>query len=403
MATPNKQGVPGKQAFLTGLELEEPTYHTTSSSSEFRELAALDQPQAAAFRVEDARLPLQEQSLVVSLEQTQNGANVQPVFPLPESLPLEKVKKNCAINIEFSGTEQNRARAVWAGCFASPAADSIVADLFWWTICYYFKSGEQVEEEDLLFDRISMNYVAMFAAVPPSKRDFFFPHFPDAIAQAVLYCLFLAYPKSRTHFSDTFRRDLVSRVSYWFTGFRPQFLSISHWKLNLGGGDVLQSAGGGRGAIPALTAGSSSNEATRALLDQAKLDDSPIKQRPPRVLRTLRHSPLLEHFVKQQKFGSANLVKGLKMQLTESEEHVLQLDRKHSKLPGQAAAATKVSEDLLLEYEKMSQELRKEENAFAAKTRSAEHAVDAKKKEVLRKSPHDFANYLVSLKLLQSE
>mmetsp|Transcript_22459 Transcript_22459/g.56763 ORF Transcript_22459/g.56763 Transcript_22459/m.56763 type:complete len:392 (+) Transcript_22459:251-1426(+) len=389
-----------KQSFLTGLDLEEPVYHTTSSSSEFKEIAAHEENKVFAYRVEDARLPLQDQSLVISLEKDNatGGSTVVPVFPLPQKLPLEKVKKNCAFNIEFGGAEQNRARAVWAGCFASPAADSIVADLFWWAICYYFKSGENVEEEDLLFDRISMNYVALFAGVKPDKRDFFFAHFADAIAQAVLYCLFLAYPKSRSHFGDTFRKDLLCRVSYWFTGFQPQFLSITHWKLNLGGGDVLKTAE----KDPATASLAPLSIAAISPVDP-NASSGPLKNRAPRVLRTLRHSPLLQHFLNQQKFTSANLVKALKMELSEAEDHVIQLDKKHAALPKQAAAATRVSEELLLGYERMSQELRKEEVQFAVKCRHAQQKVDQKKKEVLRKAPHEFANYLVSLKLLQTE
>ena len=53
--------------------------------------------------------------------------------------------------------------------------------------------------------------------------------------------MFLAYPKSRAHFGAKFRIDLLGRVSFWLSGMRPQFLHVDHWKLNLGGGDVLQS------------------------------------------------------------------------------------------------------------------------------------------------------------------
>ncbi|CAD7927178.1 unnamed protein product [Amoebophrya sp. A25] len=391
-------------SFITGLELDEVQYRTTSSSSAFQSaLAALDETKAA-YRVDDARLPFSEQCLEVSLEQTPQGATTQPVFPLPVNLPLEKIKKNCAINLDIGQSmEQQIIRAQWARSFASPAASAIIADMFWYAICYYFKSGEFLEEEEILFDRLSMNYVALFANITPGKRDFFFQHFADAVAQAVLYCMFLAFPKSRVSFGANFRKDLVCRISYWFTGFSPQFLSISHWKLNLGGGDVLKTA-----EVPGEAAAAAGGllELTNVGADAGhdeQQSSAPIKSRPPRVMRTLRHSPLLEHFVKEQKFGSANLVKALKIMLTDAEDHVQALHRKHSKLPKQAAAAKKVSEDLLVEYEKMNQELKREEVQKTMQLKNAMQAVETKKKELLRKAPHDFANYLVSLKLLQSE
>eukprot|EP00435_Cladocopium_sp_Y103_P051396 s739_g15.t5 len=50
--------------------------------------------------------------------------------------------------------------------------------------------------------------------------------------------MFLAYPKSRIDFTEKFRKDLVIRISFWTSGICPEFVDTSHWKLNLGGGDV---------------------------------------------------------------------------------------------------------------------------------------------------------------------
>ena len=111
---------------------------------------------------------------------------------------------------------------------------------------YYFKSGQHVEVERQLFDRISINYVTLFAGIPGNnasnsakgRKDFFFQHFSDAIAQAVLYCMLLAYPKSRVHFTEKFRHDLIVRISFWFTGIKPQVFSCGiccafFWKREL--------------------------------------------------------------------------------------------------------------------------------------------------------------------------
>ena len=80
-----------------------------------------------------------------------------------------------------------------------------------------------------------MSYVALFTHVKSGRKDVFFTHYADGVAQAVLYCLFLAYPKSRPAFTTKLRQDLLVRITYWQTGVRPQFVQIGHWKLNLGG------------------------------------------------------------------------------------------------------------------------------------------------------------------------
>ena len=43
--------------------------------------------------------------------------------------------------------------------------------------------------------------VARYTLVPAARKDFFFKRYADAVAQAVLYSMFLAYPKSRVHFT----------------------------------------------------------------------------------------------------------------------------------------------------------------------------------------------------------
>ena len=59
----------------------------------------------------------------------------------------------------------------------------------------------------MLFDRISANFVGLFSSVNPTRKDFFFRCYADAVAQAVLYAMFLAYPKSRVNFTEDFRKE----------------------------------------------------------------------------------------------------------------------------------------------------------------------------------------------------
>merc|ERR1719263_929968 len=101
--------------------------------------------------------------------------------------------------------------------------------------------------------------------------------------------MFLAYPKSRIHFTDKFRRDLVGLFSYWTTGIQPEFVTTSHWKLNLGGGDVLSTTAQLQGKD-----------------EQLLVREAVVTHRAPRPVKTLRYSPLVDHFLSSKKYSSAN-------------------------------------------------------------------------------------------------
>jgi len=126
-----------------------------------------------------------------------------------------------------------------------------------------------------------------------------------------------------------------------------------------------------------------------------------VKARAPRPTRTLRYSPLVQHFIKLKRFSSGNLVPNLRMALTDAEGQVEAMHRKHSKLPQRIAQAKKFSQDLLAEYKSNDEALRREEKALLQRSKKAEQALYERREEVLKKSPHDFANYLVCLRSQQ--
>ena len=131
--------------------------------------------------------------------------------------------------------------------------------------------------------------------------------------------------------------------------------------------------------------------------------DGKMKVRAPRPLKNLRYSPLVRHFITSQKFSSTNLVQRLKIALTEAEEHMILLDRKHSKLLPQAQAMRRTSNSLMSSYRDLHRTLKKEEKELAQTYQAKTRALEQRRTEVLRKNPHEFANFLVSLKLLQTE
>lgn len=409
-----------KQAgFITEVEVAE---------TKPKEAASL--PLISVYRVEDADLPV----TIGSFDET-NFA------PLPETIPAEKVMTNIVNNLDFEGWSE-RARSTWFKDFCSRPSRAVIGDTFWYCICWYFKSGQHVEMERVLFDRISANYVQLFSQIPPPRKDFFFRCYYDAISQAVLYSMFLAYPKSRVHFTERFRKDLIIRIAYWTTGICPEFVDTSHWKLNLGGGDVLQSTttqirpsgpgaavsvvgpvasqgatGGstGPGAVGWATGGSSSGTAlARTTGSQVVAAGSrtghaatsgaaagSLAHRAPRPVRTLRYSPLVAHFLKSKKYSSVNLVRAVRMALTCAEERCRLMDMKHQMLLDRAHKARQRCDEMITEYDDLCADLKRQEKQRMLQTKTAKKKLEIRRKEVLRSDPHEYANYLVSLNLLQ--
>lgn len=405
-------------------------------------------PLISVYRVEDADLPDQ----VIASEDS--GA----FAPLPETIPAEKVMTNIVNNLDFEGWSE-RARSTWFKDFCSRPSRAVIGDTFWYCICWYFKSGQHMEMEKVLFDRISANYVALFSQIPPPRKDFFFRCYYDAISQAVLYSMFLAYPKSRVHFTERFRKDLIIRIAYWTTGICPEFVDTSHWKLNLGGGDVLQSTTtqirpsgpGGLGAASGNAAGStgatlggttgglgvlgwetgassgtsgsalarvtgsqvvgstqgskgggasgSANGASGAATGATTT--AALAHRAPRPVRTLRYSPLVAHFLKSKKYSSVNLVRAVRMALTCAEERCRLMDMKHQMLLDRAVKSRQRSDEMIMEYDELCADLKRQEKQRMLLTKTAKKKLEIRRKEVLRSDPHEYANYLVSLNLLQ--
>jgi len=348
-------------------------------------------PIISVYRVEDAELPAE----VIG--------DSAISAPLPATIPMDKVMTNIVQNLDFKAWSEN-ARNMWFKDFKSAPSRAVISDTFWFCICWYFKTGRHEQLESGLFDRISANFVALFMSVPAARKDFFLKKYADSVAQAVLYAMFLAYPKSRVHFTEKFRKDLIIRISYWTTGVCPEFVDASHWKLNLGGGDVLQSTTAQawhRGAGSAASRGGNAGSQPMLSLDALGGRRASIAHRAPRPVRTLRYSPLVAHFLKSRRYSSVNLVPATRMSMTTAEERSKLMDVKHGMLLEKATAARNHCDDVVTEYNEECADARRQERQRQLQAQTAKKRLEIRRKEVLRSDPHEYANYLVSLHLLQ--
>jgi len=77
------------------------------------------------------------------------------------------------------------------------------------------------------------------------------------------------------------------------------------------------------------------------------------------------------------------------------------MDVKHAMLVERANMARKRCDQLNTEYTELCSEVKRQEWQRQAQAQAGKKRLEIRRKEVLRSDPHEYANYLVSLHLLQ--
>lgn len=103
-----------------------------------------------------------------------------------------------------------QAKDFWIETFnRTEHANALISDCFWLVICRVFNPGKYEDYEELYLDRIASNYVSYTLVVDVEdnkkereKKDRFFKFFYDIISQSVYFCLFFAFPKSRSKLNE---------------------------------------------------------------------------------------------------------------------------------------------------------------------------------------------------------
>lgn len=207
--------------------------------------------------------------------------------------------------------------------FESEHATALICDSFWYIICRFFKTAEENtdlmrEAAQVFLDRISANYVSFLINVPKKEdKDFFFSNkkkgrsFHDALAQAVFYALYYAYPKSRSKFNDAVKKTLIEEFAYQFTGMKVEKPNWDSWRIEIGAGNVAGQ-------------GDSSDLIRKDIFDLDGGKRPGIKTKRDKL--DMRYSPLVERYLKRQKYETINNVRMWKMLLTRRGEQQDQVD-----------------------------------------------------------------------------
>merc|ERR1712232_273277 len=104
-------------------------------------------------------------------------------------------------------------RMKWKNLFCHVKSMKIINDFFWWIFCNEFQIGKNIQEskqnKELLFDRISENFVPFFHGISNKYKGSFFSRFYDALAQVVYISFHTAYPNSKPRFDDLFKERIL--------------------------------------------------------------------------------------------------------------------------------------------------------------------------------------------------
>ena len=149
--------------------------------------------------------------------------------------------------------------------------DAMISDSFWFTVSFFntinkekkenhnnkkFSSKEEkllsnsLKEAVIILKRISENYFKFFIKLcdetatarkdQKDLKDNILEIFYDFLSQCVFYSIFLAFPKSRFMFDNTFRFKIVSMFAYIYNGLIIQNFNLDHWDLDLGTGNIIE-------------------------------------------------------------------------------------------------------------------------------------------------------------------
>lgn len=161
---------------------------------------------------------------------------------LPSYISLEHIVRSCSASIDF-GSSSKQFRNEWILLFMCDHSTNLIGSIFWHTISSKFLNEPDFTE--YASSRMAESFRALYSAVPKAMKKHFFPEYPSVVTQAIVFGLFLAFPKSRELLSDAFQMKLLEENFARLSGWVPRGLSCDTWRMNLGNKEFRVSSGKG--------------------------------------------------------------------------------------------------------------------------------------------------------------
>eukprot|EP00357_Protocruzia_adherens_P017981 CAMPEP_0114995574 /NCGR_PEP_ID=MMETSP0216-20121206/13810_1 /TAXON_ID=223996 /ORGANISM="Protocruzia adherens, Strain Boccale" /LENGTH=418 /DNA_ID=CAMNT_0002359641 /DNA_START=8 /DNA_END=1264 /DNA_ORIENTATION=- len=331
-----------------------------------------------------AQLEKKENKVELKVERAKPPVNIDgPCCDLPPNVKLKRVKGNVYNTVELKNSIKDK----WWAEFDSPQSTAIICDSFWLVICKLFKTGQYIDTEELLLDRIAANYVSLFVKVDKDFKNIFFEYYFDALAQSVFYSLFYAYPKSRTKFNDDFKKALVELFSETLTGIKVSGATTKKWRLDLGAGDVLAQNS---------TQKSRKKKEEASFLPELDSDTTRSFCGGYHEKKRLHYSPLVRRYLSAHRYQTVNCVQPWKKTFGQRRRNQDDIDKKFSlymKIANDTANDASKAKDSYLDQ-------RNKTNSFIAAQDSdmKEHSrlLDKKKRQRILTNPIYYSNKIAA-------
>ena len=326
------------KTFLTNTTLPS----STKASKEFKT--------QQVYRIEEA---LPSQSLAVEFE------------PLPENVSIKRVVDNIS--------KGQRNKHLWLKYFTSTENIAIISDLFWLSICRLVRQNEFTSFEEVLLARVSRHYLNLFTGIDKNYRDEFYKSYCDNIAQAVFFSVFFAFPKSRSLvLTEDFLRDFIDLVSGELTGFPVCNNAYEHWVFDLGAGNIMEKV--------------------------VKSQSKPLWKSASGKLR-IRYTPVMERYLCSHKYQSCNQIKNWNLRVSKrdlaAEKQTHQRMKSYRKQANDNARNTLTKFKHFEKYNKTIDKKLLENKKYSLRISKF---MKNRSKEILTHNPHEYSNYLASLK-----
>lgn len=265
---------------------------------------------------------------------------------------------------------------VWSKYYFSIENLAVISDFFWLAVCRIVHKGRYLEQEEILLNRISHNYMVLFSNVAPKDKSLFFKNYYDTLAQSVFYCLFFAFPKSRSRIlSEEFKNSFYNIVSQEVTGIPLAEPPYKKWVLDLGSGNILSDT-----------------------LRPVSTEMSSGKENKSIIAVNLRYTPLMERYMKSRNYEGYNKVPPRRLKLSQKDR---QNDARSARRMNSFVKFAKESVSRTMErfndYEDYSSKLRQKLHKNHLQTLSHAKLLTAYTDRVLRTNAHEYSNKLVSL------
>ena len=213
------------KTFLTALDLEIPIITEEDDLDDYASSAYLTYSSRFPSKLSTERRSITLPALEVQKEQIPKNLKTHNLG-FPNKTNPDEIIPQIMETTEFESIQQRNAFEKITLCDSSL---DIISDGFWWFLMNEWKGDKEKDTQQIVFNRMSKNYVNLFLSAPQRYKDVIFDNYYDVLSQSIFTCFVQQYPKSKALFTNKMKSKILHITSKWTMGCIPSSLSFKHW------------------------------------------------------------------------------------------------------------------------------------------------------------------------------